>query len=85
MMNAMNIGQVFALAEQLDLLPAEPLKRLISGCTGVPTLEFILLVAQYDGTDCQNVRQNLTWKALSRTYLQPVDVSQGRHMLRYAS
>ena len=65
----MNIGKVFALAEQRDRAPAEPLKRLISGCTGVPTLEFILLVAQYDGTDCQNFRLNLSWKALSHTLM----------------
>ena len=63
----MNIGKVFAIAEHIDLLPAELHKRLISGCVGVPTLEFILLVAEYDGTDCQLFRQNLTWKALSHT------------------
>ena len=67
MMNAMNIGKVFAIAEHLDLLLAEPLKRLISGCVGVPTLEFILLVAEYDGSDCQLLRHNLNWKRPSRT------------------
>ena len=65
----MNIGKVFALAEQRNRAPAEPLKRLISGCTGVPTLEFILLVAEYDGTDCQNLRLNLSWNALSHTLM----------------
>ena len=62
-----NIGRVFAIAEQIDRLPAELHRRLISGCVGVPTFEFILRVAKFDGTDCQLFRQHLTWKALSHT------------------
>ena len=66
----MNIGRVFAIAEHIDLLPAEPHRMLImSCCVGVPIFEFIIIlrVAEYDGTDCQLMRQNLTWKAIAHT------------------
>jgi hypothetical protein len=63
----MNIGRVFAIAEHINLLPAELQRVLVSCCVGVPTFEFILRVAEYDGTDCQLLRQNLTPKAIAHT------------------